>query len=103
MGVLAIVLSLLMLMYFAYRGVSVIILAPLLAMFAVVLSGESSQIMGIYTQVFMKGAVGFIAKYFPIFLLGALFGKLMQDSGSAKSIAIGIIKLVGKQHYRLSG
>lgn len=101
-GVLAIVVSLLMLMYFAYRGVSVIILAPILAMFAVVFAGESSQIMGIYTQVFMKGAVGFIAKYFPIFLLGAIFGKMMQDSGSAKTIAITIIKFVGKKHSALA-
>ncbi len=54
LGVLAIIISLLLLMYFAYRGVSVIILAPVLAMFAVLFAGESSQIMGIYTQVFMK-------------------------------------------------
>jgi H+/gluconate symporter-like permease len=101
-GVLAIVISLILLMYFAYRGVSVIILAPLLALFAVLFAGESSQIMGIYTQVFMGGAVGFIAKYFPIFLLGALFGKLMQDSGSAKAIAITIIKLVGPKHSALA-
>ena len=101
-GVLAIVVSLMLLMYFAYRGVSVIILAPLLAMFAVVFAGESSQVMGIYTQVFMKGAVGFIAKYFPIFLLGAVFGKLMQDSGSAKTIAMTIIKLVGEKHSALA-
>lgn len=101
-GVLAIVVSLLLLMYFAYRGVSVIILAPVLAMFAVVFAGESSQIMGIYTQVFMQGAVGFIAKYFPIFLLGAIFGKLMQDSGSAKSIALTIIKVVGQKHSALA-
>jgi len=102
MGVSAIIVSLVLLMYFAYRGVSVIILAPLLAMFAVVFSGDASQIMGIYTQVFMKGAVGFIAKYFPIFLLGALFGKLMQDSGSAKAIALAIIKLVGQKHSALA-
>lgn len=102
MGVVAIVISLLLLMYFAYRGVSVIILAPLLAMFAVVFAGESSQVMAIYTQVFMKGAVSFIAKYFPIFLLGAIFGKLMQDSGSAKTIAIAIIKFVGKKHSALA-
>jgi H+/gluconate symporter-like permease len=102
MGVAAIVVSLILLMYFAYRGVSVIILAPLLAMFAVVFAGESSQIMGIYTQVFMQGAVGFIAKYFPIFLLGALFGKLMQDSGSATSIARTIIRLVGSQHSAIA-
>lgn len=101
-GVLAIIVSLLLLMYFAYRGVSVIILAPLLAMFAVVFAGESSQVMGIYTQVFMKGAVGFIAKYFPIFLLGAIFGKLMQDSGSAKTIAMTIIKFVGEKHSALA-
>ncbi len=102
MGVIAIVVSLLLLMYFAYRGVSVIILAPLLAMFAVIFAGESSQVMAIYTQVFMKGAVSFIAKYFPIFLLGAIFGKLMQDSGSAKTIAIAIIKFVGKKHSALA-
>lgn len=97
-GVLAIVVSLLLLMYFAYRGVSVIILAPVLAMFAVLFAGEASQVMGVYTQVFMQGAVGFIAKYFPIFLLGAIFGKLMQDSGSAKAIAIFIINTLGKKH-----
>ncbi len=91
-----------MLMYFAYRGVSVIILAPLLAMFAVIFAGESHQIMGIYTQIFMQGAVSFIAKYFPIFLLGAIFGKLMQDSGSAKSIAQAIIKAIGKKHAALA-
>ena len=102
MGVTAIVVSLVLLMYFAYRGVSVIILAPLLAMFAVVFSGESSHIMGYYTQVFMVKAVGFIAKYFPIFLLGALFGKLMQDSGSAKSIARSIIKAVGEKRSALA-
>ena len=101
-GVVAIVVSLILLMYFAYRGVSVIILAPILAMFAVVFAGESSQIMGIYTQVFMQGAVGFIAKYFPIFLLGAIFGKLMQDSGSAKIIALTIIRLVGKKNSALA-
>jgi H+/gluconate symporter-like permease len=101
-GVLAIVVSLLLLMYFAYRGVSVIILAPLLAMFAVVFSGEGAQMMGYYTQVFMPKAVGFIAKYFPIFLLGAIFGKLMQDSGSAKSIAKTIINTVGEKHSALA-
>lgn len=102
MGVTAIVISLLLLMYFAYRGVSVIILAPVLAMFAVLFAGEASQVMGIYTQVFMQGAVGFIAKYFPIFLLGAIFGKLMQDSGSAKTIAMTVIKFVGKKHSAIA-
>ncbi len=101
-GVLAIVVSLSLLMYFAYRGVSVIILAPLLALFAVIFSGEGNHIMAIYTQIFMLKAVSFIAKYFPIFLLGAIFGKLMQDSGAAKSIARAIINTIGKKHSALA-
>ena len=102
MGVTAIIISLILLMYFAYRGVSVIILAPILALFAVVFSGEAHLIMAYYTQVFMPKAVGFIAKYFPIFLLGAIFGKLMQDSGSAKAIARTIIKTIGEKHSALA-
>ena len=100
LGVFGILLSLGLLMYLAYRGISVIILAPILAMLAVVLAGEGSQMLGIYTQVFMVKLGGFAIKYFPIFLLGAIFGKLMEDSGSAKSIAQTIINKLG-QHLSL--
>ena len=86
-SLLGILLSLSLLMYLAYRGHSVILLAPILAMLAVVLSGESSTMLGIYTQIFMKGLGGYIVSFFPLFLLGAVFGKLMDDSGSALSIA----------------
>lgn len=88
MSIFAIFLSLSLLMYFAYRGVSVLVLAPLLAILAVVLSGQSSQTIGIYTEVFMQGLGGFAVKYFPLFILGAIFGKLMEDSGYAYSIAL---------------
>ena len=35
----------------------------------------------------MGSAAGFVAQFFPLFLLGALFGKLMEDSGSVSAIA----------------
>ncbi|KAA3641025.1 MAG: GntP family permease [Proteobacteria bacterium] len=98
LGVFGILLSLGLLMYLAYRGITVIILAPILAMLAVVLAGEGTQMLGIYTQVFMVKLGGFAIKYFPIFLLGAIFGKLMEDSGSAKSIAQTIINKMGQHH-----
>ncbi len=101
-GVYGILLSLILLMYFAYRGVSVIILAPLLALLAVVIAGDSHTLLGVYTEVFMTGVVGFIKKYFPIFLLGAVFGKLMQDSGSARAIAQTILQKLGRKHAALS-
>jgi H+/gluconate symporter-like permease len=97
-GVIGILLSLALLMYLAYRGISVIILAPVLAMLAVVLAGEGSQMLGIYTQIFMTKMGSFAIKYFPIFLLGAIFGKLMEDSGSARSIARSVINLLGIKH-----
>ncbi len=98
LGVLGILLSLALLMYLAYRGISVIILAPVLAMLAVVIAGEGTQLLGIYTQVFMAQLGGFAIKYFPIFLLGAIFGKLMEDSGSAKAIAQTFINKMGQHH-----
>ena len=102
MSIFAILLSLALLMYFAYRGVSVLILAPVLAVLAVILSGQSQQTMGMYTQVFMEGMGGFAIKYFPLFILGAIFGKLMEDSGYANSIAYNIVNKLGNKHALLS-
>lgn len=99
---IGILLSLGLLMYLAYRGVSVIILAPVLAMLAVVIAGEGGQMLGIYTQIFMAKMGSFAIKYFPIFLLGAIFGKLMEDSGSAKVIAQSIITSLGIKHAALA-
>ncbi|MDN3441702.1 GntP family permease [Psychrobacter sp. APC 3279] len=102
MSIFAIFLSLSLLIYFAYRGVSVLVLAPLLAILAVVLSGDSSQTMGIYTEIFMQGLGGFAVKYFPLFILGAIFGKLMEDSGYAYSIARNIVDKLGDKHALLA-
>ena len=86
LGILSIASALALLIYFAYRGISVVIIAPIMASLAVLLAGET-LILGAYTQVFMKATGNFIILYFPLFLLGAIFGKLMDDSGSADSIA----------------
>lgn len=102
MGIFAIVLSLVLLMFFAYRGVSVLVLAPVLAILAVVLSGGAGQSLGVYTQIFMQGMGGFAVKYFPLFLLGAIFGKLMEDSGYADSIAQSLVNKLGDKHAMLS-
>ena len=59
-----------------------IILAPLMATLAVALSGDILSSLPIYTTVFMKALSGFLLKFFPIFLLGAVFGQLMADSGA---------------------
>ena len=100
-GILGILLALGLLIYFAYRGVSVLILAPVTALLAVVVGG-GAPILGTYTQVFMGAAGSFIITYFPVFLLGAVFGKLMDDSGAARSIAQWIVGRLGSQRSILA-
>ena len=87
MSTLAIITTLFLLMFFAYRGYSVLILAPIMAMLAVVLSGDFLNTIPAYTDVFMSALGGFLIKFFPIFLLGAIFGRLMADSGATAAIA----------------
>ena len=102
MGTVGIVVSLCLLMYWAYRGVSVLLLAPVLALLAVVMSGEVAMLLPVYTQVFMKAMGGYLMQFFPLFLLGAIFGKLMDESGSARAIAHGIVSAVGAQRAILA-
>lgn len=104
-GVLGIIVSLGLLMFLAYRGISVIILAPILALFAVFLGGiatGNAHLMATYTEVFMVSLGGYVKSYFPVFLLGALFGKLMDDSGSAQAISEFIVKKIGKRREVLA-
>ncbi|WP_108257633.1 GntP family permease [Mangrovicoccus ximenensis] len=94
MGLAGIVLSLCLLMYLAYRGINVLILAPLLAMLAVLMSG-GLPVLATYTQVFMRSLGGYVITYFPLFLLGAIFGKVMADGGAARTIAERIVDWTG--------
>lgn len=85
LGLAGMIASLVLLIWFAYRGWSVLLLAPLAAMLAAAVSGE--PVLAHWTQTFMIAAARFLAQFFPLFLLGALFGKLMKDSGSVQVIA----------------
>ena len=89
-NVIIIIVSLIGLIAFAYRGFSVIMMAPIMALLAAAISGL--HIMPAYTELFMGKAVTYIKSFFPIFMLGAIFGKVMEDTGLARSIARSIIK-----------
>ena len=94
MEILGVVLSLIGLMYFAFKGVNVLVLAPVMAIFATLFHTDA-PLMGSYTQVFMPALGGYLLKYFPIFLLGSIFGRLMSDSGQADKIAHYIAEKLG--------
>lgn len=82
-------------MFFAYLGWSIIWVAPIVAGIVALLSGL--DLMDAYTDTYMSGFVDFAKKWFPIFLLGAVFGKLMEDTGAAKSVAFQITRIIGEK------
>jgi H+/gluconate symporter-like permease len=89
------------LMLVAYRGFSVILFAPIAALGAVLLT-DPSLVLPVYSGLFMDKMVFFIQNYFPVFLLGALFGKVIEMSGFARSIVSSVIRVVGRQRAILS-
>jgi H+/gluconate symporter-like permease len=100
MGLIGILVGLAGLIFFAYRGSSILILAPIAGLIAAAFAGY--PLLASWTQTFMSNAADFIAQFFPLFLLGALFGKLMEDSGSVTSIANYMVSKLGAQQAILA-
>ena len=101
MSFLIVLAALAFLMFVAYRGYSVILFAPVAALGAVLLT-DPSLVAPMFTGLFMDRMVGFLKLYFPVFLLGAVFGKLIEVSGFSKSIVAATIRLFGAQRAMLS-
>ena len=101
MAFLIVLAALCFLMYVAYRGHSVILFAPVAALGAVLLT-DPALVAPMFTGLFMDKMVGFLKLYFPVFLLGAIFGKVIELSGFSKSIVAATIKLVGAQRAILA-
>lgn len=99
-GLLGILAGLGLLIYLAFRGWSVLLLAPIAAAVAAIFSGE--PILAHWTQTFMRSAAQFVGQFFPLFLLGALFGKLMEDTGSVSAIADAMTEKLGAKRAILA-
>ena len=97
-------LAIALLVYLAFKGHSVIIVAPIAAMVAVVFSAGlfGGHLMANYTIRYMSGFASYASKYFPIYLFGAVFAKLMEMSGYAKAIADFCSTKLGKKNAILS-
>lgn len=101
MAFLIVLAALAFLMAAAYRGYSVILFAPIAALGAVLLT-DPTLVAPMFTGLFMDKMVGFLKLYFPVFMLGAVFGKLIELSGFSKAIVAATINLVGRSRAILS-
>jgi len=100
MGLLGILVGLGLLIWLAFRGWSVLLLAPAAALLAALFDGQ--PLLANWTQIFMGSAGSFLAQFFPLFLLGAVFGKLMDDSGSVSAVAKYMTNRLGENRAMLA-
>jgi H+/gluconate symporter-like permease len=86
------------------RGVELLIAAPLCALLLAATSGFApfpqlaAEGAPSFTGAYMQGFVGFVQAWFFMFLLGSLFGKVMEASGAADSVARWIVATIGARH-----
>lgn len=95
-----ILLGLIVLVALAYRGYSIIWVAPVAAMVVAITGGL--DLLPAYTETYMEGLVVFTKSWFPVFLFGAVFGKLMEVTGCARSIAVALAKWIGAKRAILA-
>ena len=96
-SLISLIISLSLIMYLAYKGYSTIITAPIIGLLTILISiGLNGHLMVNYTEVYMSGFAGFVKSYFPLFLTGAIFAKLMDEAGYGRSIASFITNKLGK-------
>lgn len=94
-SLIGIFIGLVLLMFLAFRGYSIVWIAPLCA--AIVALTGGLDILDAYLGSYMNGLVGFVKAWFPAFLLSAIFGNLMDVTGGAKSIAVWLTKVMGSK------
>ena len=95
MSFLIVLAALAFLMFAAYRGYSVILFAPVAALGAVLFT-DPAQVAPVFSGIFMEKMVGFVKLYFPVFMLGAVFGKVIELSGYSESIVAAAIRYIGR-------
>lgn len=100
-SILIIAISLVSLMYFAYKGLSVLFIAPILAMITAFFVTDLNPLYAL-TEPYMSTLVVFIKDYFPVFMAGAIFGKIMAVTGASKSISIKITDIMGEKRAMLA-
>lgn len=101
LSMIGLLLGLALLVWLTMRGMELLIAAPLCALLVALTSGFEPfpQLAGggapSFTQAYMTGFAGFVTSWFFMFLLGSLFGKFMEASGAAESVARWIVGHVG--------
>ena len=100
LGLFGMLLGLAILIILAYKGQSMMWVGPVAALTVALLGGL--ELLPAYTSTYMSGLVNFVLSWFPMFMLGAMFGKIMEVTGSAHAIARKLSSLIGSERAILA-
>ena len=95
-SLIGILLGMVILVFLAFKGYNVIIVSVIAALVVAVFAG--TDILPLITDSYMTKFADFAKNNFMIFLLSAVFGKLMGDSGAADTIAYSMLRVVNHVH-----
>ncbi|MGE4273394.1 MAG: hypothetical protein AB7E31_11065 [Desulfitobacterium sp.] len=95
---LGILLSIILIIYLATKGYSILIIGPLCSVL-VILTNQMDLFSALITgdNSYMMGLAKFIANFFVVFLLGSVLARYIEASGAAKSIAAFVLKIIGTE------
>lgn len=96
---IGILIGLVLMMFLAFKGFSIIWVAPFSAGIVALLGGL--EVVEAFTGPFMEGFANFAQTWFPVFMLSSIFGKIMDDTGMAETIAEAIADIIGEKHALL--
>lgn len=99
-SLLGIFVGLVVLILLAYRGHSIVWVAPFCAVIVALLSGM--DVLQAYLGDYINGTAGYVISWFPAFFLGAVYGKIMDRTGSARSLANKLVSLIGSKYAILA-
>lgn len=97
-----------LLIFLTMRGMNLLIVAPLSALFVAILSGLpifpqlAEEGAANFVSNYMTGFSGFVTSWYLMFLTGAIFGKVMEDSGAADSVSKWIVEKLGMKRAALA-
>jgi H+/gluconate symporter-like permease len=108
LSMIGLVGGLALLIFLTMRGMNLLVVGPISAIFVAVLSGMplfpqlaaegQANLVGNY----MTGFSGFVTAWYLMFLLGAIFGKVMEDSGAADSVSKMVVDKLGMKYAVLA-
>ena len=95
-SLVGIILGLILLIFLAYKGHSIIWVAPVCVVLVALLGGNN--ILHSYLEEYIGGTPAYIVSWFPTFFLGAIYGKIMDLTGSARSLANKLVSIISSKY-----